>query len=160
MSLTAIERALWVTILCLANNTEDGVIKYVSEQKIMLLTGMDFTDDEWDKNVNFLNKFQDLNMITHDNGMITVTNFLKRQSSVSSSYERVKRWRSKHKKQSISTIKTDDNVKRYTCNVDKSREDKRRIDKENYVKESFSTEDGGGIEKLRKTIKTLKGLHA
>jgi hypothetical protein len=136
LSLNVIERSLWITILCLANNTEDGVIKYITEQKIMMLSGIDVTENYWSESEGFLDKFQELGMITHDNTMITVTHFTKRQNEYLSSYERVKRFREKHKIEA----KNDNKVKRY---LDNARLDKTRLDKnkEESIKKKPSLED-------------------
>ena len=99
LSLSAIERALWITMMCLASTSqEEGSIRYINEEKIMMLTGM--SAQESIDNLGFLKKFVSLKMIeiSGDNGdnVITVLNFQKKQESALSDYERVKRFREKH----------------------------------------------------------------
>ena len=60
LSLTPAEKALWITLLCLASaSSDEGTIKYVSEQKIMALTGIEPLDEEWKKCEGFLKKFEE-----------------------------------------------------------------------------------------------------
>lgn len=137
LSLNAVERSLWVTILCLANNTEDGVIRYIDEGKIMFLTGVDAVTDEWEKNKGFLEKFEKLGMVKRDDNGVSVINFVTKQNKSLSSYERVKRYRARHKAK-----ETHDNVTRNAN--DNAREDKRREDKnikEKIIKRNSSLED-------------------
>lgn len=54
-------------------------------------------DDEWQRTVGVLDKFVKLDMITHDNGVITLSNWSRRQGNALSGYERLKRWREKKK---------------------------------------------------------------
>lgn len=145
LSLTAVERSLWITLLCLATNT-NGIIKHINERKIMMLTNITPLDDEWKENEGFLQKFKDLEMITIDNAMITITNFQKRQESNLTGYERVKRYREKKKEESVIKSKpkvindnTDDNT-RDNDREDKKREDK-NIKKENKKEKSFISQE-------------------
>lgn len=122
MSLTAVEKSLWLTILCLANNTNDGVIKYIDETKIMFMTNVNALTDEWDENKNFINHFEELGMVKRIDNGISVINFVTKQNKSLSAYERVKRYRERQKAK-----ETNDNVvKRIN---DNDREDKRRIEK-------------------------------
>lgn len=120
--LSAVERSLWITILCLANNTDDGIIKYIDETKIMMLTNVNAATDEWDENKGFLEKFEELNMVKRIDNGVSVINFVTKQNKSLSTYERVKRYRERQKAK-----ETNDNV---TSNEnDNDRIDKRRIDK-------------------------------
>lgn len=111
LSLTPEERSCWITLLCYAsvngdnandNESDNGTIRYLDEQKLMLQAGLDFTNDCWDRTVGVLKKFENLGMIRNDNGMITVLNWGKRQNSSLTGYERVKRYRERHKNDNAS----------------------------------------------------------
>lgn len=126
LSLQPLEKALWLTMLCLASaSNEEGVIKYIDEDKIMRITGL--THEERVKTEGFLTKFESLSMITNDNGVITILNFAKRQESNLSGYERVKRYREKHSVKKV--IKTASKVIIDNANdntIDNARLDKNR----------------------------------
>ncbi len=120
MSLTPCERSCWITLLALACNEEDsGRIKFITEDLLMLQSGIGKSSDEWTETVGVIKKFQKLGMITDDNGMITLSNWQKRQGTALSGYERLKRFRAKKR------LITPDNEN------DNNRVDKRRIDKNN-----------------------------
>ena len=139
MSLSAVEKSLWLTILCLANNTDDGVIKYIDATKIMFLTNVNALTDEWDENKNFLEHFEELGMLKRNDNGISVINFVIKQNKSLSGYERVKRHRERQKAK-----ETDDNeVKRYKDNgrEDKNREDKNRLEKEIVKKKTHTLEE-------------------
>lgn len=125
LSLTAVERALWLTILCLASTSEEeGTIRYISESKIMTLTSLDPLDDEWRENEGFLGKFETLGMIElfNEDGkdVILVRNFTRRQEKDLTNAERQARFRAKHRK---------DNVDSNGSNVTKVTLEKNRIEK-------------------------------
>lgn len=117
LSLSASERSCWITLLSYSSINDNGVITFLSEQQLMLQAGLDFTCDEWDRTVGILKKLEDLQMISNDNGMITVTNWQKRQETNLTSYERVKRFREK-KRNDNAMITLEEN------RIDKKREDK------------------------------------
>ena len=127
MHLTAIEKALWVTMLCLASSG-DGQIPYADSEKIMILTGIMPNDPAFTENYDFLLKFEKLGMITDDNEMITVVNFSKRQASNLTGYERVKKFREAHKSEAKNDNKMD--VINDNAREDKIRIDKKRIERE------------------------------
>lgn len=136
LSLTAIEKGLWLTILCLASSSEEqGVIKYITEEKIKILAGISFTDEEWSINEGFLNKFAGLGMITidngNDNGMITVINWEKRQNKALTPYERVKRHRERLKLQDNSFESNDNEMITGDNGDDNKRVEKKREEKRN-----------------------------
>lgn len=89
MALDATERGCWITILSLANQSEGGVIKYISEEKILELSNVPVKDRN--KYKGLLKKFAELKMLDLDNGDVTVKNWQKRQYS--EGYLRVKRYR-------------------------------------------------------------------
>lgn len=135
MSLSPVEKALWLTMLCLASNNE-GEINHIDEQKIMLMTGISPLDDEWTENEGFLKHFETLSMITIDNKTVCITNYSKRQNSNLSAYERVKRSREKKKELEAKKGDTNDNVINDNDRIDKIREDKNR--KEENIKATLS----------------------
>jgi hypothetical protein len=94
LSLSPAERSCWLTLLCFAG-LSNGVIKYVTEERLMIQAGLDTTSDEWERTVGVINKFIKLEMIELDNDLIIVKNWKKRQESNLTGYERVKRWRDK-----------------------------------------------------------------
>ncbi len=85
LQLTAQERSCWVTLLCLANQSENGVVKFLSEKQLLALSGIT------EPLHNILEKFKDLEMIRICNGVVTIKNWEKRQ--MSESYSRVKNFR-------------------------------------------------------------------
>lgn len=95
LSLSASERSCWITLLAYASVNDNGKITFLSEEQLMMQAGLDFQYEEWDRTKGVLKKFEKLGMIHNDNGMITVTNWQKRQETNLTSYERVKRHREK-----------------------------------------------------------------
>ena len=85
LQLTAQERSCWVTLLCLANQSESGVVKFLSEKQLLALSGIT------QEIPNILTKFEKLEMIRIRNGIVTVINWEKRQ--MSEAYSRVKQFR-------------------------------------------------------------------
>src|SRR3990167_2286020 len=121
MSLSPCDRSCWLTLLCLTsvndNDNDNGLVRYLTEERLMTLAGLDTSMDEWENTRGVLEKFQNLGMIQIDNEMITVNNWKKRQETNLNSYERVKRHREKKK------VMTHDNKS------DNDRLDKIRLDK-------------------------------
>lgn len=111
LSLDANERSCWVTILSLASQTKDGVVRFISEERILELSGVKRRDHK--KYTGVLNKFNDLLMISKSNADVTVLNWSKRQYS--ESYERVMHFREKQKSNAYLT-------------TDKKREEKKRTE--------------------------------
>lgn len=126
-ALTAIERALWTTLMCLASmSDEEGVIRYSSAEKIMRKTNL--TDNEMLSNRYFLDKFRKLKMIEVDNEngeiVITLVNFTKRNAPLSD-YERLKSYRERKKLEKQPQLIT----KSYQNDNDKN-----RIEQNRYIK--------------------------
>lgn len=129
LSLSACERSIWVTILCLASaSSEEGVIKYITEDKIKIMANVSPMHDEWDQTKGFLQKFENLGLLKFTDGVIILNNFNKRQETNLSNAERQERYRNKHS-----------NVTKVTEEVTESRNesnariDKNRIDKNIYI---------------------------
>lgn len=74
--LTPNERSCWITILCHASQTKDGVIKFLSEKQLLKDSGVT-------TKIAALSKFESLDMIEVCNGDVTVKNWTKRQYSES-----------------------------------------------------------------------------
>lgn len=85
LQLNASERSCWVTLLCLASQSENGEIKFFSEAQLLALSGVT------DNTSNVLKKFEELEMIRFCNGIVTVINWQKRQYS--EGYSRVQQFR-------------------------------------------------------------------
>lgn len=136
MNLDPTERALWLTLLCLASQ-DNGVIKYADSEKIMILTGIMPNDNAFTKYYDFLIRFEKLSLITDDNETIVITNYNKRQNTNLSGYERVKRSREKSK--SKAKIDNKSNVINDNARIDKNRIDKNIVKKENIKKEKTLT---------------------
>lgn len=129
LSLTPIEKALWLTILCLAASSDvEGQIKYITEDKIMMMTGISPLEDDWKKNIGFMQRFRDLGMITRNlvEDVIYVKNYSKRQETNLSDAERSKRYRDSHKSDSRHAPSRDDSHAR----EEKNREEKKEVKKE------------------------------
>ena len=158
LSLTPAEKALWITLLCLASaSSDEGTIKYVSEQKIMALTGIEPLDEEWKKCEGFLKKFEELSMIKTKKEKITVINFTKRQEQQLSNAERQLRYRNKQKSNTKES-NASNAIPRHESNA---RIDKNRID--NNIPpivpqgDSEDLKKSSRSEELRKKAHTLVG---
>lgn len=145
-SLTAAERSCWLSLLCYACAAEHGgIIEHVSEEHLMRNSGLYEMDDEWQRTTGVLDKFVKLDMITLDNGVITLSNWSKRQGNALSGYERLKRWREKQK--------GDNND-----NVIRPFHDNGKRERERDRKKEDSKESGNGENAMRRIgdfVKTL-----
>jgi hypothetical protein len=127
------DRLCYLTLLCLAAASDDpGLIKKCDEEAIIELSHIPFdpcdTDNPFERAKGFLKRLNDNAMITfHDNGDVTVNNFMKRQGQSLTGYERVKKYREKQRKLASKVIKDNvhDNVGDNT-RLDKSRLDKKK----------------------------------
>jgi hypothetical protein len=134
MSLTPTERSCFLTLLCLASVAEiPGEIKYITEQKLMLMSGLDMTRDEWGETVGILDKLEKLNILKQDdNELITITHFRKKQDIALTNYERVKKYRDKTKNidneliTNDNEVKQNDNTRREENRIEKNRIEKKR----------------------------------
>ncbi len=105
--LTGDERSCWITLLALASSeSKDGKIKNLVENDLLEMSGVT-------QKISVLDKLQDLGMILVSNGIVTVTNWEKRQYS-----ESLNRVRAFRKRDSNDTVTT------YKNRIDKKREDK------------------------------------
>jgi len=119
LQLSADERSCWITLLCYASLT-GGVIEHLSFQRLMVQSGVDMSKVTDDNAAKLSSKLSNLQMITLDNEVITITNWKKRQGIVLTGYERVKRFREKQLFDNADNA--DDNIR-----IDKNRIDKNII---------------------------------
>lgn len=87
LQLDAEERSCWVTLMCLASQSETGEIKFLCEDQLLAMSGVKSAKN------GILKKFEDLHMIRFCNGNVTLINWEKRQYS--EGYSRVKKFRDK-----------------------------------------------------------------
>lgn len=113
--LTGDERSCWITLLALASSeSKDGVIKNLNENDLLEMSGVS-------QKISVLEKLQELDMILVSNGIVTVTNWEKRQYS--ESLNRVREFR---KRQGNDDVTTEE------IREEENREDKKREDKNIY----------------------------
>lgn len=97
LSLSGSERSCWITLLAYGSVNDNGVITFLDEAMLMVQAGISPMDDEWEKTKGILEKLEKLQIITNDNGVITIINWKKRQEANLTGYERVKKHREKKK---------------------------------------------------------------
>ena len=138
LSLSPCERSCWITLLSYASvASEEGIIKYIDEDKLMRQSGVDPMREEWNETEGVLSKFAKLGMVlVDDNGVITITHWEERQRKPLTSYERVKRYRQK---------KRDDN-EMITMITRQSRVEESRVDNN----KPFSDKKGISPEDMKK----------
>jgi len=101
--LSPIERSCWITLMCLASMSSEGVVEFLTVETLLNKSGIQFDPyhpEEWEKALSVLLKFQKMRMISLDEeGEIIITNWDKRQERVAQTpYERVKKHRENKKK--------------------------------------------------------------
>lgn len=122
LALTPVEQSCWVVLMCYASQSDlSGSVKHLTEERLLVQTGIDINSDSWKETVGILKKLEKLEMITVDNDVITLNNWTKRQERALTPYERVKRYRNKKND-------NDDN-ENDNARVDKNRIEKRREEK-------------------------------
>jgi len=123
--LSVYQQLAWVYLLSLGSSN-NGKIDFLTEDSLATMMGLQPTDDEWEMVSGSFKRFEELNMITHDNETIVIINYEKRQQSNLTGYERVKRYRERNKpKNRLNVI--NDNVN--DNGSDNDRLDKNRLDK-------------------------------
>lgn len=128
LQLNALERSCWLTILCLASQSEDGVVRFLSEKQLLMMAGAISGATEFETGI--FQKLEGLKMIRLSNGDVTVLNWQKRQYS--EGYSRVKNFR---KRQS----NTEDNDR-----IEENRiEENRKESKDTPAKVNKNFFDGG-----------------
>lgn len=128
------DRLCFITLLCVTSQSDerDGCVTHYSEHEIIKLTQLDInvTDEEksdYHRAIGFTQRLVDCGIIEMiDTATIRIKNFAKRQDTMLSPAERSKKYRDKKRVTPV-TNKSDER----TARVEKSREDKRRIEKIN-----------------------------
>lgn len=129
--LSPLERSCWITILCLASMTEDGIIEFLTVETLLNKSGIQFDPyqpEEWERALSVLTKFSKMNMIsTGEDGDISVLNWEKRQETNMTNAERQAKFRKKHNNKAIK----EDSNERVTdeCYESNARLDKRHVTK-------------------------------
>lgn len=128
--LSPVERSCWVTLLCLASMTSDGVVEFLTIESLLNKSGIQFNPyapEEWEKSLSVLQKFQKMKMIELlDNGDIKLLNWEKRQEHNMTPAERMAKMRANKVKTEV-----------VTTNVTNVTSDKNRIE-ENIETENLS----------------------
>lgn len=133
LALTPAERSCWLTLLCYASISEEsnGKVFYLSESMLMIQSGINYQDEEWNKTIGVLKKLENLNMVTNGDDFIVIKNWSKRQERALSGYERNKRYRERKKENQVNgdTVVTngDENgdLRVEKRRIEKNREDKK-----------------------------------
>ncbi len=112
VKLDPIHRLCFITLLCLAGASEEqGVIKNLDEDTIAHIPFDSYeTENDWSRGIGVLKSLNDNGMITYDNGVITLPNFVKRQETNLTGYERVAKYRRKQKEIKKNVINDNDRV--------------------------------------------------
>lgn len=122
--LTVQERSCWLTLLCMASQT-NGIIKFLSVEGLLNKSGIQFDpydSTEWDNAQNVLRNFEQYEMIeVSKSGVVTVKNWEKRQEHNLTVAERVAK--SRAKKKSVTSDVT-------SVTTEENRIEENRIDKE------------------------------
>lgn len=126
MELNSTEKIMWVTLMCLASaNGEDGWVRHINNIRLATFAGVTPLDDDYNLVKGTLEHFEELSMITIEKLQeykwdVYLLNFVKRQTTNLTPYERVKKHREKVKASTESTKKLS------MITTDKIREDKKR----------------------------------
>ena len=131
MQMSMEDRLCYITLMCLASSSEEnGVIRNCTEESIIMLSRIPdwVTEDNnpFERAKGCFGRFIQKGMITNDNAdNVTVVNFMKRQDTNLSNYERVKRYREKQRIARNKGLLNDnaDNVINDNDRVDKNRID-------------------------------------
>lgn len=125
LSLDPLDRLCFITLLCIASSSDErnGVITQYHEHRILTLTHL--SPEEYNKCVGLTHRLVDSGIIEEiTSNEIKIKNFEKRQNTMLSGAERAKKYRERQKVTKV-TNKSDESNAR----VEKSREDKKRVDK-------------------------------
>jgi hypothetical protein len=146
--LTVQERSCWLTLLCMASQSE-GSIKFLSIEGLLNKSGIHFNpydSTEWDNTKNVLQNFVQYEMIKIDkNGVIGILNWSKRQEHNLTVAERV----AKHRENK----KCNKNV---TTNVTSVTTEENRIE-ENRIEENINIY--GEFKNVKLSSKELEKLN-
>jgi len=127
LALSGSQRSCWLTLLCYASmNGKEGIVKHLSEHALLVQSGIDIADDEFNKTKGVLKKLENLDMITLDNDTIVINHWRNRQEMALTGYERIKRYRNKNKIDNDDN--GNDNVRIDDNDVDNIRIEEKRIE--------------------------------
>jgi len=129
-SLTAQERSIWITLLCISSTTEtNGVIRFLDKEDLLTKSGIKFNPydtDEWDKALNCLVTLERLNMVkVGEDGSIAILNWIKRQETAMTVAERVAKHREKKQEQAKCNGNVTDSVTNVTTEENRIEENRR-----------------------------------
>lgn len=115
--MTAQQRSIFLTLLCLASSSDDGVIRFLTKENILEKSGVFFNpyeDTEWNNCLSWPMEFERLKLIkVLEDGSIEVLNWKKRQESALTVAERV----AKHREKKLAQAKCNENVTECVTNV-------------------------------------------
>lgn len=114
--LNAGERSCWITLLCFASQTENGVVRFINEEQLKAMSGIIAGDEMWIKCTGILEKLKNADMITLSNGNVTIKNWVKRQYS--EGYLRVKAYRKRNSNAEVTPQREKEREKEYTAKAD------------------------------------------
>jgi len=114
--LNAGERSCWITLLCLASQTENGIVRFINEDQLKAMSGIIAGDEMWIKCTGILEKLKNADMITLSNGNVTIKNWIKRQYS--EGYLRVKAYRKRKGNEEVTPQREKEREKEYTAKAD------------------------------------------
>lgn len=124
------ERSCWLTLLCMASQT-NGLVKYISVEGLLNKSGVRFNPydtTEWDNAQNVLKTFEQYEMILiSKNGSVEIVNWEKRQETAMTVAERQAKYRENKK----SNEKVTGRVTKVTLEenrIEESRVEDNRID--------------------------------
>lgn len=124
ISLSLAEKVYWLTILCLASNSDDGVIDHLTEDNLKMIAGVKPNDPEWSSHKSIFDTFVGLNLIRLNGSSIEVVNFKKRQESNLTGAERTANYRERLKKRHTSDIDCDEERHKSDARVEENRVEK------------------------------------
>lgn len=119
----------------------NGVIKHLTEGQLMSQSGIDFSEEEWDHTKGVLGVFEELEMIRiSGDGVITVSNWGKRQEAFLSNAQRQAKFRNKNKDSNgkVTKPRNESNAR-----IEENRIDKKRINTAS--NEAFPHKKRGGM---------------
>jgi len=147
-NLSAAQRSVWVTLLCMASvSSTPGKVEFLSTETLLEKSGVRFNPydtTEWDKSLGILEIFERMRMITRDDlGTIKIRNWEKRQETALTQAERAKSYRDRKKDRH-------ENVTGHVTNVT---QEENRIDKNRYleISKEISDTSSSEIREVRET---------
>lgn len=126
--LTPAERSCWVTLMCLASMSEDGVIKYLTVESLLDKSGIKwnpYDTGDYENCQNVLTTFSSLMMISVSNDVseIKIINWSKRQETSLTNAERQSKFREKHKENKDSNKKVTNECYKSNARIEENRID-------------------------------------